>query len=267
MRTFKDIIDDYKDNNEIEGELLPFCHTTKYHILFKYIITDDNNLIAQSGCDYHNDEKLIFLFYGKSSYFPPSDQVDKYDKDPPVTLLYEDLHEKENLKRLCCFDSGAYLNGRFNFENPNAPEPVKMLQNFIVENPEKEDIIAGVKALYRNNENYLRSEFTPYYDVEKKQFCLCLTTINDIHQNKNESYTEYGPQAFTFEVQVEDQITSKPNVIFLPESKARDEETILGWSEYFPGTEIVTYKHDQFTHIHTAYHFMRDKVINYKNRR
>ena len=264
MRTFKDLIESYKKDEEISGELLPFCHTTKYKILLKYIMNNDNLLEAHRECEYHNNEKLIFLFYGKSAYFPSEDQVDKYDEDLPVTLLYKDLDKKEEIKRLCCFDSGAYLSGRFNFENSEAAEPVNTLEDYIIDSPTTEDIIAGVNALYNNNDNYLKNKFAPYFDVNKKHFCVCLVTINDIFKNKGLSITEYGPQAFTFEVQIEDKIKSKPDVVFLPEIKAEDEETIIGWSEQFPESKIMIYRYSDHQNINTAYDHMREQIINYK---
>ena len=115
MRAFKDIVEDYKNNHTTDDDILPICHTTKYKALLEHIIENNNQLIAHKACEYHNNEKLIFLFYGKSSYYPPDDQADKYKDDPPVTMIYLKLLDKEKIKRLCCFDSGAFISGRFDF--------------------------------------------------------------------------------------------------------------------------------------------------------
>ena len=263
MRTFKDIVEEYKKVNTVDNELLPICHTTKYRTLLKHIISNNNQLVAHKSCAYHDDEKLIFLFYGKSSYYPPEDQVDKYKDDPPVTLIYLKIFDDEEIKRLCCFDSGAFINGRFNFSNPGVAEAFKSLLTFLVEKPTPSDIIAGVNALYSNQENYLKSNYKTIYNLKKFPYSLCLVTLDDINNNKKSLKSEYGPQAFTFEIQIENEVKSQPDLVFFPQYLAKDEDVIEGWAKYFPNSKIETYDFDEFDEINVAYSNMRKSIINY----
>ncbi|MGB1314882.1 MAG: hypothetical protein ACPG4Y_02620 [Chitinophagales bacterium] len=263
FRTFEHIIDDYKLNNVdlIKEELvLPLCHTTSFDVFDRYIANSDYILEAFKGCEYHNNEKVIFMFYGNSAYFPPKDQSDRFDSNLPVTLIYHEIEDIGEIKRMCCFDSGAYLNGRFDLNENGNKEPENTLKDYIKESPDIQDIVAGVKALFENNENYLRSILKPIYNIKDKPHCTCLRTLNTLHSKTS---TRYGPQAFTFEVQISQKLNKEPDVLVLPYSEAQDEEAVLSWTEQFKG-DIKVRVYDSFSNsVPAAYSQMRNEVFKY----
>ena len=260
FRTFEHIINEYKKTNKLDEKLLPLVHTTSFDTFDRYIANSNNILKANKSCEYHNNEMLIFLFYGKAAYIPPKDQEERYDKNLPVTLIYNKIEEIGKIKRISCFDSGAYINGRFNLNGNNTPEPINTLNDYLKENPEVSDLIAGVKALYKNNKNYLKNIIDPFYDIEKKPYCTCLRTLWRLYKKES---TNYGQQAFTFEVQVSKKVNKEPDVLILPEKKASDTEMIFGWIEQFSNNiEIRTYKHENES-IPIAYYKMRKVVLEY----
>ncbi len=263
FRTFEHIIDDYKSNNEVslkEEKTLPLCHTTSFDTFDRHIGRSNYILKALKPCDYHNNEKILFMFYGNSAYFPPKDQEDRYDLNLPVTLIYHDIESIGEMKRICCFDSGAYLNGRFNLNGNNSKESTDTLKDYIKEEPCISDIIAGVKALFKNNDNYLSHKLDPIYKLEEKPYCTCLRTLHKIHSKES---TNYGPQAFTFEVQILEKTEKEPDVLVLPYSEAQDTDAVLGWKEQFSNeVKIRTYDNED-NNLPLAYNLMRKEVLKY----
>lgn len=265
MLTFKDIIEKYRGENEMVEKLLTFCHTTDMKTLSAHLVPT-LKLTAKSECDYQNNEKVIFLFYGKASYCPPSQQKDKYNRrNPPVTLIYDESIMDLKINRMYCFDSGGYLSGKYDIKGEKPS--LDLLSKFSIDAPLKEDIIAAVQAFYESNQNYIKGSYKPFYKEKDNPLCFCLTTMSDIDNLRKTQETEFGPQANTFELQIEDTIENKPIAASIPLSEYTTDGAKEHWGKYFSGTELLIYDYDSDDDdtINIAYSNMRKSVKEFNN--
>ena len=264
MVTLKEILAEYKRNNELKEKVLTFSHTTRYKTFIKFIFPDSTNIKAHK-CEYHNNEELVFLFYGKGTYFPPDAQSDKYTNNPPVTIIYdEDSFSDINIHRLCSFDSGAYISGRF---TDNVKPQKKLLDVFILENPKKDDFIALVQLLYKTNNGYLEEELNIHYDINDYPLSTFLITIDDIYRNKEKIDTNYGPQAFSIEAQVKGDIQKVPYALVVPLTYYRSSEAKKMWKKRYPNSKIFWYNNKSRHPSSFNYNLMREKVIEINKER
>jgi hypothetical protein len=261
MNTLQEIVNDYKKENKLKEKLLSFCHTTDMRTLKGFLIPS-LKLKAVGECEYENKEKLIFLFYGKASYYPLKGQKDGYNNtNLPITLIYDDSILATKINRLYCFDSGGYFYGFYNLEGDKPTQ--ELLKKFSIELPKRDDIIAGIEALYKSNDNYMKGKFTPHYLPEDKPLNFCLDILNSISKSRKNIATNFGPQANTFEIQIEGCLDKLPIAASIPLSECTSESAKDHWKEYFPDSKLIIYDFDTDEEKYTlqmAYSNMRESV-------
>jgi hypothetical protein len=260
MEKIKEMVDCYLSTNSAVEKILPLCHTTTQDIFVNKIITE--KLLRPRPCHYHNNENLIFFFYGKCPYIHKKHQNVSVIKNPPITFLfnYETL-EKYAFERLVSFDSGGYVDGRYVYDKDTNPS----LDTFIIEKPSKKDVIGLLQILYKTNNNYLENNLDLYYAAEDYPISPCVKGFYHLlgkMEGTDGSSANFGEQALTFELQIKEVVIPlEPDVIFIPNDMYNSNPAMDSWIKKFPSATIETYVVKKFCH--DVYCEMKSKVLQY----
>lgn len=213
-------------------KLLPICHTRPLDEILNVVIVEPK-LKPQKSKDY-SDTDLIFFFYGKAKYIPDEDVKNIFGSSPPVTLIF-DLDK--NIKRFVCFDSGGYK--LYEMEKLDR-------KHFEIENCEPDLIKKYVKIFYKTNKNYLNKKFN--YSLEAKIYPLCRALeelyrlAKDVKARKKS--IKYGEQAFTIEIQFDEEFNLTPKVAVVPISIVSSKFGRDQLKSLFNDTELVDYNNN-----------------------
>lgn len=260
LETLNEVLTEYLKSNELKEKLLPLCHTTN-QLIFRNKICVENQLKPIKECDYHNNEWLIFFFYGKSPYQPKEHQILGAINNLPITLIFNfDTISKYTIERLICFDSGGYIDNKYIYKDANPDMEV-----FTIHKPQKEHIIGLVQALFGTNIHYLDNDINVQFNSKMFPLSPCLNSFEDLKKRIEynvDGIAEFGEQALTFELQVKDkQIVLEPEAIVIPSSMAKLHESKKSLKNMFPNSKIILYRKKPFSQ--ENYTFMKEAVYNY----
>lgn len=261
MIELNDFVKKYlNDNGTLDEVNLPLCHTTDL-LTLKYYILPSKKLKAIKKTKYHDGEKLLFFFLGKAPYRPSKKQKDSYAvANHPITLLYGYRRmEMFEMKRLICFDSGAHHKKEYYHKG----EPIPPLEIFTIDKPKKQDVWGTLFCLYKTVENYLKNQINLVYSHKTYHLSACLETLNRFKEDKENSKADWGPQAYTIEIQYEDkEILLRPCAITIPLINYTSElEPENHWYKVFKDVIPITY--DVGEKVGDAYKSMREKIVEF----
>ncbi len=260
MKNIKEMVETYLKTNSPDETILPLLHTTTRDIFVNKIICE--NQLSSKPCGYHNDENLLFFFYGKCSYVNKAHQNVDIIHNHPITFLFNyDKLEKYTFERLVSFDSGGYVEGKYIYDKEINPD----LDIFVINNPTKNDIIGLLQILYQNNNNYLESNLTLFYTIDEHPLSPCIQGFDSLLkkiETSMDTKTGFGEQALTFELQIKtNNMLLEPDAIFIPNDMCNSDAAINCWINKFPSAKIETYKKKKFCN--DIYSEMKSSVEKY----
>ena len=224
IATIKDLLMSL-DINIDDIKTLPICFT-RTHEQISNIVAKRENLIPQKSEDY--DEDLLFFFYGKAKYIP-IDQVETiYMDNDPITLIYS---IKKPIRRFVCFDSGGYE--RYNMGDLDR-------SHFEIENCEIDLIKKYIKTFYESNNGYVDKRFIKI--LKKSHYPLC-KALHGLYRLANiEGKVPYGEQAFTIEIQFDEEFELDPDVVVAPMKLLSSDAGREQMKSTFNNAEMEVYK-------------------------
>jgi hypothetical protein len=166
---------------------LPSVHVTSAFFLREILET---GMLEATPCDVFNDQRLVYLFYGKPAY----SARDRDFQIPPGDWLYPSViilkpNSLPPLTRVMPFDSGAFSSKRFKAHT----DPMEM-DDF--ELSDVQSAIRLVQTFFGSNENYLAGK--PLKDLDLKLWEL-VAYYNLIRATGEKAFDE---RARTIELQV-----------------------------------------------------------------
>jgi hypothetical protein len=137
--------DDKYENISPIPKLLPYFHSCDAFV-FKKILEDKKLLVSE--CKVFNNEKLLYLFYGKPAYKSSNTDSTKLNSNLPICFILNSEYIC-NIKRIIPFDSGAFECGLYK----EYLHPHMKLEYFLM-HPEQKSISKTINYFYESNGNY-----------------------------------------------------------------------------------------------------------------
>lgn len=251
------------DDNPVNLDLLPIYHTLTDKNFVRYYAKDPILKPNPKGDKNFNGDKLLCFFYGKAVYWPAENQENAYKLNNPVTIGYSvDRLNDINPKRILPFDSGGVFNKRLECIDADNIIDYELPPNY-------EGIKKYVKLFYKNNNNYL--ECSEKFSFRQQDFplCDCVKELKKLHTTVDYGVNDvkYGEQAFTIEVQYQDEkIEVKPSFVIFPQHLINSEKALNQLRKLFPDnneTRIISYpSRDKKMSIEEKFINMRNTVKN-----
>lgn len=195
---------------------IPAFHSCDSFFLRKIL---NERKLSTSEDDVFENEKLLYLFYGRPAYKSANQQSSKLKAFLPISFIVKS-ESIDRIKRVISFDSGAFKNGLYN----NYLHPQMSLDNFIL-TPTIDAVKKAICYLFGTNENYFKGipkEKPPFDPLDFEIECL----YNLISGNEQQIVDD---RKSTFEIQLDNQL-------FLTNSSL--EAVIL--PDFFLSSELVT---------------------------
>ncbi len=248
-------------SNEFKDDI-PIFHGLLHYEFVDYYLKNSKRLVPNpNACKWFN-EKLLYLYLGKSEYWPKESQKDVIDLESPVSIGYNLSNITNTIKRCFPFDSGAYKDGRFK----KFTRQEDRCYEFEI-NPQILYVNKFIDLFYQNLQNYLNCKLSLKFNNESYPHYLCIKEILRIHEAAKQLSVDYGEQAFTVEFQFESDFTVEPCVLILPSNDYQDPEAQKEIQDRMPESEILYYRCHSLMPTTAKYVNMRNKVLEYTTKK
>jgi hypothetical protein len=201
-------------NGSNDYKFLPLCHTSKYS---RCQTIAESSKLTKRHCDVYKED-LLYFFYGKSRYNVNRSNLDCIIEidEMPVTFLFvfKKVLEEVRLKRYLPFDSGGF--DRYGLTNK---------EHFTIHEPLGQKIENLIKLIYGDVSCYLDDVVSESSLQQEAKHCTAVEQLESFYVSKRTIQNgNIGKQAMVIEIQIPQDVKTKPDVIFIPYLEATTDE-------------------------------------------
>jgi hypothetical protein len=202
-----------KKASEDDYPHLPLVHTSKFN---RCKSIAESSSFNKRECDVYEGEELLYFFYGKSRYNVNKKNLDNIViiDEMPVTFLFvfKDVLKEVKIKRYLPFDSGGF--DRYGLTDK---------EHFTISDPIGCRIEALVNLIYGDVHSYLNDIICKANLIDESTKSNAVKQLQKFY-NETIFNGEIGKQALAIEIQITDNVTESPQVIFIPYWEATTNE-------------------------------------------
>ena len=210
-------------------KVLPVTHKVDWYNAKK---TLSNGKINPVACDVFTKEKLVYLFYGRASYYIAQGVSSRGDESYYPVCFIIDI-DSVFMDNVFPFDSGAFAN---NFYEGFIHKDMDVNDFFL--NPDINFIKNFIKYFYDSNDNYYRSNCADVVNSDD----LSLEIKSYLNMLNNKGKVPFDSRGTAIEIISKSSVDLSNNIkaIILPFDFARTDDTIKRMKSDY-NVKIITY--------------------------